>query len=359
MTEGAAQCSVRFAVRDYDLAATLNSGQVFRWKPVEGAWEGVIGHRWVRLRCRRWEAATGDQAGGQTLEVQTAEPSSDWTWLEDYLQLGVDLEAVLRSFPDDPPLRQAVAACRGLRLLRQEPWECLASFLCSSTKQIVQIQQMVHLLSERFGELVAVPAGHEPAWAFPSAERLARCTEAELRACKLGFRAPHLLAAAQAVAAGRIDLQRLPRLGLEEARARLMELPGVGRKIADCVLLFAGGFHAAFPVDVWVARVLRELYFGGRRVPPRTLLEFSTTHFGPYAGYAQQYLFHFARLRARAVAAEAIPAPTTPLEAARQSIGTGARTVGPPAPRLPAVPRRRLRLTTPAGARPLESPAAT
>jgi N-glycosylase/DNA lyase len=359
MTEGAAQCSVRFTVRDYDLAATLNSGQAFRWKWVDNAWEGVVGRRWVRLRCRGTDSTTGGQGRGQSLEAQTAEPPPDWTWLAEYLQLGVDLDAVLRSFPDDLPLRQAVAACRGLRLLRQEPWECLASFLCSSTKQIVQIQQMVHLLSERFGEPVAVPAGHAPAWAFPTAQRLASCTEAELRACKLGFRAPHLLAAARAVAAGRIELDHLPRLGLEEARARLLALPGIGRKIADCVLLFACGFETAFPVDVWVARVLREFYFAGRPVPPRALLEFTASHFGPHAGYAQQYLFHFARLRARAVAADGIPTAPRPIEPASRPKGPGARTVRPSSPRLSTGPRRRLGPTTPAGGRAVGTVAAT
>lgn len=357
MTEDAPPCRVSFDSRDYDLAATLTSGQVFGWKLVDGGWEGVVGRRWVRLRCRQAGPATGGRQARQRLDVQTAEPPGDWVWLEDYLQLGVDLEAVLRSFPDDPPLLQAVAACRGLRLLRQEPWECLASFLCSATKQIVQIQQMVHLLSERFGEPVAVPAGHPPARAFPTAERLARCTEAELRACKLGFRAPHLLAAARAVADGRIDLGQLPGLGLEEARARLMGLPGVGRKIADCVLLFAGGFPTAFPVDVWVARVLRELYFGGRRVPPRTLREFTATHFGPYAGYAQQYLFHFARLRARGLAPDSTFAAPTPAEAAGRPTRADRRKVAAASSRLGPMPRRRSQSLASAGARPPATPA--
>src|SRR5204863_1057759 len=132
--------------------------------------------------------------------AETAAPVSDWNWLADYLQIELDLSQVLRTFPDDEPLRAAVTACHGLRLLRQDPWECLASFILSSTKQIVQIQQIICLLCERFGTSVPGLAPYPRAYSFPSAERLARCTEAELRACKMGFRAPYLLETARGIA---------------------------------------------------------------------------------------------------------------------------------------------------------------
>jgi hypothetical protein len=136
-------------------------------------------------------------------------------------------------------MREAVAACRGLRLVRQEPWECLASFICSSTKQIVQIEQIVGLLSQKFGPPLPLPPGIQSAGAFPTVERLAAASEAELRACKLGFRAPYLSGTARKLAAGEVDLSRLGGRPLEEAREALLTLPGVGAKIADCVLLFA------------------------------------------------------------------------------------------------------------------------
>ena len=133
--------------------------------------------------------------------------------------------------------------------------------------------------------------------AFPAAPRLAAASEAELRACKMGFRAPYLRATAQRVAEGALDLEALRACDLAEARARLIELPGVGAKIADCVLLFAYGFPGAFPVDVWVQRALRDLYFPRRRPTAARLRRFVATHFGPEAGYAQQYLFHYMRTR--------------------------------------------------------------
>lgn len=283
-------------VTDYDLGATLDSGQAFRWRRNEGAWEGVICGRWVRLRCRKPKPdETGLEARSTVIEATTAVPQTEWRWLTDYLQSEIDLGAVTGSFPVDPSMQSAVAACRGLRLLRQEPWEALASFICSSTKQIVQIRQIVELLSERFGE--SVPGLSGSAWAFPTAERIAELDVADLRACKLGFRAPYVHAAARAVADGRLDLESLRRLPLERARESLVELPGVGRKIADCVLLFGYGFPAAFPVDVWILRALRELYFPKRKPKPQRLLRFTETYFGPHGGYAQQYLFHYMRTR--------------------------------------------------------------
>ncbi len=302
MTRHASQ-QIVLPVRDYDLAATLASGQAFRWREHTGegaslsatgaTWTGIVAGRWVRLRQTK-----------QGIAAETAAPTADWSWLENYLQTEIDLASVLAGFPDDEPMRAAVAACRGLRLLRQEPWECLASFILSSTKQIVQIQQIVALLGQRFGESVPGPAHHEPCFSFPTATRLAHCTESELRECKMGFRAPNLLRSALMIEAGEVNLAQLGKLPVDEARAELIKLPGVGPKIANCVLLFAYGFPEAFPVDVWVLKALRELYFPKRRVGEKRLARFVASHFGPHAGYAQQYLFHYMRTRPKQPASE-------------------------------------------------------
>jgi N-glycosylase/DNA lyase len=282
---------LELAVRNYDLAATLASGQAFRWRRHRGAtdtWDGVIHNRWVRLRST---------ARGIAAEV--AAPPDNWDWLSHYLQAGLELEDVLRTFPQDPSMQASMQACRGLRLLRQDPWECLVSFICSSTKQIVQIEQIIELLCVRWGNPLPVPAGVAPAWSFPSPEQLAAGTESALRACKMGFRAPYVLAAAKAVAGGALDLGHLGTLSCGSAREVLTGLPGVGPKIANCVLLFAYGFQEAFPVDVWVRKALRELYFPKRAPSAARLERFIARHFGPNAGYAQQYLFHFMRTAKR------------------------------------------------------------
>ena len=305
-----------FRLRDYDLAATLDSGQVFRWQQQKDSWVGVVGKNFVRLT----------QTDGGIL-AETSTGIDDLDWLREFLQTGTNLDAVLKTFPDDEPMRAAVASCHGLRVLRQDPWECLASFILSSTKQIVQIRQIVALLCERFGEPVADDFGLRwqsaaatalsPAMkssesgvalrlppqskivhhSFPSPEKIATLTEKELRACKMGFRAPSLLAAAREIAAGRFDLERIRHLSHAEARAELMKLRGVGGKIADCVLLFAYGFDSAFPVDVWIERALQQLYFPRRRASEKRLRRFAATYFGPHAGYAQQYLFHYMRTK--------------------------------------------------------------
>jgi N-glycosylase/DNA lyase len=273
--------------RDYDLAATLDSGQVFRWQRQDNTWTGIVGKNWVRLT----------QHSGSIL-AETVERQKDWQWLREFLQADVQLAEILRTFPDDDPMKAAVAACHGLRVLRQDPWECLASFILSSTKQIVQIRQIVANLCDSFGEpLAPPPASDRLVYSFPRPEKIAALSEAQLRDCKMGFRAPNLLAAARWVAEGKFDLEQIRRVDYSAARAELMKLRGVGGKIADCVLLFAYGFDSAFPVDVWIERALQQLYFPRRRVGEKRLRHFAATHFGPHAGYAQQYLFHYIRTK--------------------------------------------------------------
>ena len=282
-------------VRDYDLAATLDSGQVFRWRQQGDSWIGILGKHSLRLTQKP-----------DGIHAQTDAPVNDWNFLCEFLQTDLDVSAVLKTFPDDEPMRAAVASCRGLRLLRQDPWECLASFILSSTKQIVQIRQIVALLCERYGERCSVEPVARPdsatgrtlqQFSFPTPQRLAACSEADLRECKMGFRAPSLLAAARAIADGKLDLERIRTMDYAAARTKLMTLRGVGGKIADCVLLFGYGFDTAFPVDVWIERALQELYFPKRRASDKRLRKFAATHFGPHAGYAQQYLFHYMRTK--------------------------------------------------------------
>jgi N-glycosylase/DNA lyase len=233
----------------------------------------------------------------QTLVAETPDAVSDWQWLSHYLQLDANLPQIVSTFPTDEPMQASLESCHGLRLLRQEPWECLASFICSSTKQIVQIQQIIAALCKTFGTAIRVPPGHATIYRFPTAEQIAAATEPELRACKMGFRAPYLLGTARAIVNGEIDLESLRKMDLSKAREELLKCPGVGVKIADCVLLFAYGFDQAFPVDVWIMKAVQELYFPKRKVSLKRLRRFTETHFGPHAGYAQQYLFHYMRVK--------------------------------------------------------------
>ncbi len=265
----------RINAADFDLAATLECGQAFRWQRGAAGWfTGVVGQRRRRVR-----------QVGNTLEGDVD---------AHYLALDVSLPKIIASFPDDPHLRQAVRQHRGLRVLRQEPWETLASFIASSTKQIVQIRQIVAHLARRFGEPIA--EGH---YAFPAVDVIARATHRQLWDCKLGFRAKYLLESARRIDAGKCDFAGLPGMEFDRALEELDKLPGVGEKIALCTLLFSCGHDEAFPIDVWVERSLRRLYFPNQKVTARQLREFARTHFGPYAGWAQQYLFFSERARGR------------------------------------------------------------
>lgn len=194
-------------------------------------------------------------------------------------------------------MQNAIVHCRGLRLLRQNPWETLASFILSSNKQIPHIAQIIEALAQCFQQPTPALEGEPFAWQFPSPEAIADTSERRLRRLKMGYRAPYLREAAKAAANRSVNLTALDKLPYSAAKEILVQLPGVGPKIADCVLLFAYGKQEAFPMDVWVKRALEELYFQGRRMPQARLQTFAAQHFAPFNGYAQQYLFHFMRTK--------------------------------------------------------------
>lgn len=271
------------AVRSFDLAATLNSGQVFHWVPHQRGFIGLIDRTPVVLR----------QLEPGCVEVTAGEEMA----AAHYLALDHDLHAITATFPaDDAALARAVSFAPGLRLIRQPAWECLATFITSSLKQVPHITQISHTLRRRFGQPAAI--GDHTLHTYPTAAAVADAGEAELRRCGLGYRAKHLAATARLVATGELDLSFLtdPTVTDDDALTQLTRAPGVGPKVASCVLLFAGQRLGFFPIDVWIERTLRETYFPRRRTfPPGFLSGFARRHFGPYRGYAQQFLFHHAR----------------------------------------------------------------
>ena len=188
-----------------------------------------------------------------------------------------------------------VARHQGLRVLRIDPWECLVSFICSANSNIRRIHDNVESLARSYGEPVKLDG--QVRHAFPTPEKLAQAGEKALRGLALGFRAPYVDQAARTVASGRLDLDALVKMPYAQAKARLMECPGIGSKVADCIALFSLEKAEAFPIDVWVRRALGEWYFAGEKTPTdRLLLEWAGGYFGRYAGYANQYLFHGKRL---------------------------------------------------------------
>ena len=264
---------------DFDLARTLDSGQVFHWEKSGAGFVGSIGPN----------AVYAEQQGDRLFFTGASAKA-----IANYFSLDHPLREICAAFPRDPAMTAAQDFCRGLRLLRQPRWECLATFITSSMKQVAHIRQMSHALRTRFGDLAMLYGNH--VYAFPAAARLAGATEEELRKCALGYRAKNLLLTARRVSSGEADLEAWSKLSDDGLRERLCELPGVGAKVANCVMLFAYERLRAFPIDVWIERVLKQQYFPRKRkVTAQQLRTFCDDYFGEHGGYAQQYLFHHAR----------------------------------------------------------------
>jgi N-glycosylase/DNA lyase len=271
------------AAPDFDLQLTLDSGQVFHWQRNGAGFAGVIGEKGAYVEQR---------------EAKLLFAHATSRAIAHYFALDHPLATICASFPRDEIMDRARDFCRGLRIIRQPKWECLATFICSSMKQVAHIRQISHALRRRFGNSLELSG--LSLHAFPTAQRIAETSEADLRGCALGYRAKNLLATARLVASGEVNLERWNALPDDELRARLCELPGVGAKVANCVLLFAYERLRAFPIDVWIERVLREKYFARKKKSTsRKLSEFAQSYFGEHGGYAQQYLFHHARIASR------------------------------------------------------------
>ena len=236
-----------------DLDSTLFSGQAFRWRRDGGWFHGVVFGNVVKMR----PAADGVEFSCAPDSERAMEPL-----LRDYLGLGADLDQIYAAIANDDRLRSAVRRYRGMRILRQEPWECLVSFICSSYSNIPRITRNVEDLCASLGRPVGT--GDHARSIFPNPQELAEAGEQHLRGLGLGYRAKSLAATSRAIADGALDLITLREATYEDALEALMALPGVGDKVANCVLLFSLDKLEAFPVDVWVRRAVQEWYFDGR-----------------------------------------------------------------------------------------------
>ena len=288
------------------LAETLDGGQAFRWqRTADGPWLGVFGSSLVRLSL--------DAQGMLRWSAPAALATATGPALVHYLDGAGEPHALADSLPwrSDAHLAQCLAEFPGLRILRQPFGETLLGFLCSATKQIVQIKQMLALLAERHGtpllpnsSLITGPSS------LPSWSQLALIPEADLRAGQLGFRARYIHQTAKFIAAHPGWLEETETLPYAAAKARLCSLPGVGEKVADCVLLFGAGRLEAFPVDTWILKAMAARY-GLHGWKPAQVAHFGRTHFGPLAGLAQQYLFSWERRHSDKRQDAKAPSPAT------------------------------------------------
>ena len=299
----------------YDLRGTLCGGQAFRWRDEGDGWFcGVIFGNTVKMR-RVDEGIELMSAPDD--EAFLAQP------IADYLRLDDDMEEVYAALSEDEHLADAVRQHRGLRVLRQEPWECLVSFICSANNNIPRITANVEDMAANYGESLLrhrlPPHDDEGAdleatcerRAFPTPRMLVHAGEQALRDLKLGFRAPNVIAAAAGIADGDgPDLYALREADFDDALAELVKLRGVADKVANCVMLFSLDKPQAFPVDVWIVKAMRDWYpdapvppplnSNGKKASPtekqkREMRQWAHERFGTHAGYANQYMFHHKR----------------------------------------------------------------
>ena len=228
-----------------DLSLTLDCGQCFRWSENEdGSWHAVV-------QGKKADVYTENQklyVCGDGSEV------NEKFW-QSYFDLGRDYSSVCEKLKTDKWLKKAIEAYPGIRILKQDPWETLCSFIISQNNNIPRIKGIIERLCTFFGEDLG---GGD--FSFPSAERLAVLSEQDLAPIRSGFRAKYILDAARRVASGETELEKVAAMPIDEARAELQKLKGVGPKVAECALLYGFGRAEAFPVDVWVKRIMQELY---------------------------------------------------------------------------------------------------
>ncbi len=286
----------------FNLEHTLDCGQLFRWKKIGDWWYGVVENRIIKIK----------QNNKNNLNVHFYPETSNNSFIEKYLRLDDDLPLIYSRISKDKVIKRTIKQFFGLRLIRQEPWECLISYICATFKGIPAIKKMINNISKCFGEKLFFD-GYE-FYTFPGPDHLAQANHKNLKECGLGFRAKRVLEAAKIVNSGKISLDELKYLDYYEAKSELLSLPGVGQKVADCVLLFSLEKLEAFPIDIWIKRAITNLYsryFDSsfiKRIEGKgsitskeyeTIGSFSREYFGEYAGYAQEYLFHFLRTRNR------------------------------------------------------------
>ena len=259
-------------VTSLDLGETLDCGQSFRWRDNgDGSFTGVAYEKLVTVSIR-----------DKDLHIEnTTEQDFEKIW-RNYFDLDLDYDSIRSSIGEiHPVLKEASAYAPGIRILRQEPWEALCTFIISQNNNIKRIKGIVDRLCTTFGNKI----GDTDFYTFPTAENLAKLTPDDLAPLRAGFRNKYIIDASQKVASGEVDLEKCRNVPYDEAQAELCKIKGVGNKVADCTLLFGMHRIEAFPIDVWMRRAMEKLF-------PNMTGE----DFGDYAGIAQQYIFHYARM---------------------------------------------------------------
>ena len=266
----------------FSLDQTLGCGQVFRWERTEeGWWYGVVEGRVIKIRQD---------------ESNIVFEGAKIAFIRHYFSLDLDLEEIVKTIDQDPFIHTAISRCAGLRLVRQPPWECTVSYICSTNSNIPTIRRRIASIAKQFGKPIEFE--EKTYYSFPDPSSIS-CEGLEgLTECKLGYRQPYVFGTSCSVFNEKQWEETIRNLPYEDARKELMKLHGVGPKAADCILLFAFQKYVAFPVDVWIRRIMQQNYIktlnleaGLTNRDYDTIRRFAREHFGEYCGYAQEYLY--------------------------------------------------------------------
>lgn len=267
----------------FNLQIVADGGQAFRWnKEDDGKYVGVVANHVIEI-IQEHDKLRMDWNGN----------IDNIDFIMHYFDIKRDykeIEAKMMKFEELAPM---VEFCSGYRILHQDPWETTISFIISANNSINNIKRTIERICAAYGESIRYK--DKVFYTFPSPEALASTSEEELRKTKCGYRAKYIIETAKKVAKGEVDLYSLAKLPTEEIRKELIKLPGVGNKVADCIILYSMGKFDAFPVDTWIKRVMEHLYFEGRETSLSQIQKFAKNRFGRIAGFVQQYLFYYTR----------------------------------------------------------------
>ena len=256
-------------------------GQCFRWHEQDGGYTGVVGNKVLHVT----------QQGSSIILKGTTKEEFQSFWCH-YFDLNRDYGLIKDVLKKDNIMECAVKFGFGIRLLQQDIWETLVSFIISANNRIPMIKRTIEKLCSGYGS--AVEKWGKTFFTFPTPEKLAGLSEKELALCGCGYRSQYIIKTAQRIASSKFDLESIKDMDYGEARRAIMELPGVGPKVGDCVLLFSGDKPEAFPIDVWIKRIMEYFYFP-KGASMKKIHDFAMEYFGSLAGFAQQYLFFYAR----------------------------------------------------------------
>lgn len=265
---------------DFELAHIFECGQCFRWKKEEdGSYIGIVKNGVIKITKK-----DNDFFINSSIENENE--------IREYLDLNTDYSSIKRIISkDDANMKNALNYGSGIRILNQDSWEMLISFIISAANNIPRISKTIENISKAYGKRIVFE--EKEYYLFPTPQELSKASVEDLRALNLGFRDKYIYSATKLVLNGDIDLDKISELSYKKAKKELVKIPGVGEKVADCILLFSMKKREAFPVDTWIKKVMAELYVDSKNI--KKISEYAETKFGEYAGIAQQYLFYWKR----------------------------------------------------------------